>query len=279
MNRKISGKLSHRLMDSHRNLAVAVILLVLNTVLTSCSSIPMFQSADEKWGKTYSKEEKIALSYKRGLTSWANGKKFTDKVQVDKAIQDFTILSENFDHKDSKDRLIEIQKYHDDFLKDNLDDIAAAKKKNYLLTMAGSYTRILKLLPDNAEALAFLEENKEEISKRIKSTLDAANAQLKSKEMTKAQKNFRSVLAVEPTNETALKGLRESNKTEKQPVVKNETDKEELYKKGLDAFESKDFVKAQKFFNSINDSAYKDTSLYIDRTQSKIEALDLMGGD
>lgn len=250
-------------------------LFALNIGLTSCSSIPMFQSADEKWGKTYTREEKISLSYKRGLTNWANGKKFTDKSQIDKAIQDFTILSENFDHKDSKDRLAEIKKYHDDFLKDNLDDVAAAKKKNYLLTMAGSYTRILKLLPDNEEAKKFLEENKDEISKRIKSTLEAANAQLKAKEMSKAQKNYRSVLAVEPNNEAALKGLKEATKTEKAPVAKNETDKEDLYKKGLEAFESKDFVKAQKFFNSINDSSYKDTSLYIDRAQSKIEALDL----
>lgn len=258
-------------------LSFIVFLFILNIGLTSCSSIPMFQSADEKWGKTYSKEEKIALSYKRGLTSWANGKKFTDKTQIDKAITDFTILAENFDHKDSKDRLAEIKKYHDDFLKENLDDIAAAKKKNYLLTMAGSYTRILKLLPDNEEAKKFLEENKDEISKRVKSTLEAANSQLKAKDLVKAQKNFRSVLAVEPNNDAALKGLKESTKTEKAPVAKNDSDKEDLYKKGLEAFESKDFLKAQKFFNSINDSSYKDTSLYIDRTQSKIEALDLTG--
>ncbi len=260
-------------------LSFICILFFLNSFITGCSSIPFLQSADEKWGKTYSQEEKINLSYKRGLNNWANGKKFSDPDLIQKAKDDFTLLSNNFKHKESQDKLAEIEKYYQDYLSDQLDDIAAAKKKNQIFTMAGSYSKILKFFPDNSEAIAFLEDNKEEISKRQKSQLDLANTALKNKEMTKAQRLFRSILLVDKDNDAAKKGLKEASKVDKATVAKNDSDKDDLYKKGVEAFEGKDFLKAYKFFNSVNDSSYKDTSLYIDRTQSKIEALDITGGD
>lgn len=260
-------------------LAIISILFLLNSFLTGCSSVPFLQSTDEKWGKTYTQEEKISISYKRGLNNWVNGKKFSDPELIQKAKVDFDLLSENFKHKESQDKLAEIEKYYQDYLNDQLDDIAAAKKKNQIFTMAGSYSKILKFFPDNAEAKAFLDDNKEEISKRQKSQLDLANTALKNKEMTKAQRLFRSVLLVDKDNEAAKKGLKDALKADKTVVAKNDSDKDDLYKKGVEAFEGKDFLKAYKFFNSVNDSSYKDTSLYIDRTQSKIEALDLSGGD
>lgn len=255
------------------------LLVVINSFMTGCSSIPFLQSADEKWGKTYSQEEKINLSYKRGLNNWANGKKFSDPDLIQKAKNDFTLLADNFKHKESQDRLVEIEKYYQDYLNDQLDDIAVAKKKNQIFTMAGSYSKILKFFPDNSEAKQFLEENKEEIGKRQKSQLDLANTALKNKDMTKAQRLYRSILLVDKDNEAAKKGLKDALKVDKATIAKNDSDKDDLYKKGIEAFESKDFIKAYKFFNSVNDSAYKDTSLYIDRTQSKIDALDLGGGD
>lgn len=258
-----------------RSILIVSFLLYLNITMTGCSNVGFFQNADEKWGRSYTTDEKIALSYKRGLTNWTNGKRTADKELIDKAAADFTLLADNYDHKDSRDRLIEINKYLDDYLKDNLSDVEMAKKKNFVLTVAGSYNRILKFFPNNDEALTYLSENKDEIDKRIKQSLDAGNAQLKSKDLARARTNFRTVLAVQPNNEIALKGLKEATKTEKVAVVKTETDKEDLYKKGLDAFESKDFLKAQKFFNSVNDSSYKDTSLYLEKAQNKIDALGL----
>lgn len=255
------------------------LVLVIYSVMTGCSSVPFLQSADEKWAKTYSQDEKISLSYKRGLNNWTNGKKYTDPELISKAKEDFQFLAENYKHKDSQDRLDEIDKYYKDYLKDNLDDIEIAKKKNQILTIATSYTKILKLFPENEEAKKYLSDNKDEISKRVKSTLDYAAAALKNKENSKAQRLYRSVLAYDSNNETAKKGLKDSSKSEKVAAKTTDTDKEDLYKKGVEAFESKDFLKAYKFFNSVNDSSYKDTSLYIDRTQSKIDALDLSGGD
>ena len=50
---------------------------------------------------------------------------------------------------------------------------------------------------------------------------------------------------------------------------------EKIYLAGISSYEEKDFTKAYELFESLKDSLYKDTSLYLERTQDKIDALGL----
>lgn len=50
---------------------------------------------------------------------------------------------------------------------------------------------------------------------------------------------------------------------------------EKIYLAGINSYESKDFTKAYELFEALKDSLYKDTNLYLERTQDKIDALGL----
>ncbi|MBN8706794.1 MAG: hypothetical protein J0L62_13040 [Bacteroidetes bacterium] len=232
-------------------------------------------TSDELWAGRFSKDQKIEISITRAEKWIADGKKIPDPALLAQAKQELLFLSEKFNYQPAKDKIMELDKFLSDFT--SLKEKAArdAASKNNVFTAAGHYKALLALIPDHAEAKTYLSSNEAEIMKRLQKNILDGNAAVKSKDFPTAKRCFTRVLAYDSQNQDALDGLKSVKKGEK--VVTKTEDKDQIYKKGLDAYEKKDFLKAYEFFNAIDDSSYKDTTLYIQRSQDKIETLGLDG--
>ena len=69
----------------------------------------------------------------------------------------------------------------------------------------------------------------------------------------------------------------------KEPEIKirqlDQSEKESFYQTAVTAYNEKDYLKAFDYFEAINDSSFKDTSLYLKRTEDKINTLGLNEDD
>lgn len=246
--------------------------LLLIWLLTGCAP-----TADELWAGRFTKDQKMQVSMTRADKWIQDGKRIPDPDLLSQARRELTFLAETFQYQPAKDKLAELELYLKEFAgqKEKLAR-AAAEKKN-LFTAATHFKALLALIPDHAEAKAFMTQNEAEIQKRLLKNLSDGQTALKGKDFATARRCYNRVLSYDPANPEAAEGLKAVKKAEK--AASKPEDKETAYKKGLDAYEKKDFLKAYEFFNSIEDSSYKDTTLYMQRVQDKIETLGLDGKD
>lgn len=266
-----------------------IILLLL--FLMSCS---IASDKAQKWSLRFSETEQVNLLYSKAVEKFKKAKFQNDPRIMKEAEADFKLLIEDYADKksekfmsDIKNYYGEYEKYYSDLLKENLN-------KNNVFTSAGYYKRLLLLNQDNDEALAFLETNKADIENRLKINLNAAKKFLEEKKYQEARTRFGRILTYDSDNEEARKGMSKINdvyaaqnrkklkkydtNSQRDTSEISETDpneKTKLYEEALKAYENKDFLKALEFLENINDSTYKDTMLYYNRTIDKINTLGL----
>ncbi len=136
------------------------------------------------------------------------------------------------------------------------------------------YRRILNYDPNNNEAIEGIAEarylKKKQILKKRRQIARAKRRKALEKQRQLALKR------AAKKKEAAIKELEE-----KEPVIQVQTKREAevLYVKGVQAYRKKRFLDAKIHFESIINADYKDTRLYIDRIEDKIQALGLEGGD
>lgn len=234
---------------------------------TGCSSL------DEQWGKQFTRDQKIAVSMERAGKRFAEGKQKLDASLIRQATDEWKWIFENLGHDAARLKMVEATEFVDGYRKERLDLAGKAREKKNLFTAAGYYKQVLLLEPENAEAKAFLDSNSAEILKRLQTNLDLARKSASAGDVVSAKRSYKRVLAFDPANESALKGLASLQKPVNKPV-KSE-DKEALYRKGVEAFEKKDYMKAYELLSNLEDMGYKDTTLYLQRSSDKIQALGL----
>ncbi|NUQ81619.1 MAG: hypothetical protein HUU10_08425 [Bacteroidetes bacterium] len=234
---------------------------------TGCSSL------DEQWGKQFTREQKIAVSMERAGKRFAEGKQKLDAGLIRQATEEWKWIFENLGHDAARLKLVEANEFVESYRTERLELAVKAREKKNIFTAAGYYKQVLLLEPGNAEAKAFLDSNSTEIQKRLQTNLDLARKSAASGDQVAAKRSYNRVLAFDPTNEQALKGLASLQRPVSKPV-KSE-DKEALYRKGVEAYEKKDYMKAYELLSNLEDMGYKDTTLYLQRSSDKIQALGL----
>ena len=174
------------------------------------------------------------------------------------------------------------------------------------------------MFPNDPNALRFFRENKQNIEKRYETNLRIGKKYLRQKRYNSAIRVYRRILNYDPNNNEAIEGIAEARYLKKKQILKKRRQvarakrrkalekqrqlalKREAQKKeaaikeleekepviqvqtkreGVQAYRKKRFLDAKIHFESIINADYKDTRLYIDRIEDKIQALGLAGGD
>lgn len=272
-------------------LCIALILLT----LVGCSStkqvteVPL-ASQDERWAKRFSKEEKIQLLRERALQLFQDAKQLTSRTHLESARADFLFLQQEFNDSLATQHLKELEEYEKNVIAYYISAAQEAVSKKQLADAAGYYKLLLRFDSSQTVATDFLAQNQTEIEKQIQQIRSTGDAYLKKKQYVKAKKIFErlQLIAYSPDIDSTLslintlkaqqdKRRQQALKKAKQkdePDSTPEIDQEKIYTDAKRAFEQKDYLKAYSLFSVIEPS-YKDTSLYLERSADKIEALQL----
>jgi len=134
------------------------------------------------------------------------------------------------------------------------------------------YRRILNYDPANTEAQDGIAKARElKHDERLKRQRKIAIAKVR-KERQKKLALKRAAQKKKTTDQELNENeLTEPNQTDRQAEI--------LYVKGVKAYREKRFIDAKVHFEAILNADYKDTRLYLDRIEDKIQALGLEGGD
>ena len=151
------------------------------------------------------------------------------------------------------------------------------KKKQYRKSKR-CFTRVLLFDPYSKKSLSSLKIIKrKENQARLLAKKKAENAKKKKRSKKKKRtpkksqpKKVEPVIVQVAEEEIAEEEIAE----EVMPEISAE-DKEVLYVKGVNLFEQRDYKSAFETFEAIYDNEYKDVSLYVERSQDKIDALGL----
>lgn len=273
------------------------------------------QFRNQQYGSLYSDKEKIDFTFSKAEKSFKYGKARVKNDQLFRAKTEYNFLITHYNHKKSKQRLIQIDQFYVDHKKFYHELLVKSLKKNWIFTSAGYYKKLQKLFPTDPEALAYLNKFKSEIKKRLNYNLSQGLTYVKKKKYNKAKRCFNRVLVFNPKSTSANNGLKKVKKSEARKLIamrkkklakKNRRKKkvtrkkevavvdipqeiisleevetlspdemEKVYLEGITSYEGKDFTKAYELFETLKDSLYKDTNLYLERTQDKIDALGL----
>jgi tetratricopeptide (TPR) repeat protein len=166
------------------------------------------------------------------------------------------------------------------------------------------FNRILIFDPDNSKAqygINLIKKKKELIAAQSKIKLRKTSNQREINKIKRALENdirekIEEKLSLEYEAKFAAKIDEAINQIEEKEEVKNEPvvivkepeikikqlddkEKEQFYQTAVTAYDEKDYLKAYDYFEAINDSSFKDTSLYLKRTEDKINTLGLNEDD
>lgn len=134
------------------------------------------------------------------------------------------------------------------------------EKNKDIINAARFWGKVLKLDPKNKKAKEFFEKNGELIKKEIKRYLEDAKELLNKKKFDEAKKLYKTILLFDPNNFEAKEGLKKVEE-EKTKLA------EQYFNKGVEAFNKKDFLNAQKYFNMALDLGYdkKVIKIYLEK--------------
>lgn len=289
------------------NMTKAILFFSIFLFLNSCASFkPIASERNQKWSNYFEEDEQKRLLFLDALQDFKTGKSRPSADHLALAEEKFQFLFDFYLDLGAKQKIVEIVDFREEY-KSYYEDLAAnAMKKKLIFTTAGYYKSIQRLYPQHQGAAEFFKSYENEIPKRLARNLSAGNEYIKQNKLNSAKRSFNRVLAYEATNSAAKAGLAKikrirkmqriaaskSKKTQKkvsralsEPQVaqkeedivipQSATERSTLYTKGIKAYEAKDYLKAYELFEAIEDTTYKDTELYFNRSQDKIDALGL----
>jgi tetratricopeptide (TPR) repeat protein len=260
------------------------------------SSCSIASDKAQKWSLRFTDSEQVQLLYTKAMDKFKKAKFHNNPRIMKDAESDFQFLANDFNDKKSEKLLSEIKNYYTEYEKYYCDLLKESLQKNYVFTSAGYYKRLLLLDSTDSEANEFLETHHEDIEKRLTINLASAKKFYDEKKYQDARTRFSRILIFDPNNEEAKKAINKINdlfasqnrkkikvkkydnasqNDSKEEIEIDPNEKNKLYDEALKAYENKDFIKALEFFENINDSTYKDTMLYYNRTIDKINTLGL----
>lgn len=279
--------------------------------LFSCSSGGPFASRSHTFGEHFSKDEQRDMLISRVNANFETAKRNRDREALLKARDSFEFLVSEYGHDASQKKVAEVDSFFVQYRRYYDELIESALKKNLLFTAGGYYQRILELFPEDTTAQFYIQRNKDELNKRLTRNMSAGFTYIKQNKFNAAKRCFNRILRYDPDNLEAVKGLKDvkrkrtrlailarqkaaasrKQKAEAARLAKladkvdatepelTDTEKAKLYQQAIKAYESKDYLKAYDFFEAINDTTFKDTQLYINRSEDKIDALGLSEDD
>lgn len=267
-----------------------IVLTMVGCAATKPTTNTSMISQDEQWAKRFSKEEKIQLLYERGQKQFQEAKQLTSREHLEKAREEFLFLKEEFNDSLAAKSLEELERYEQNVITYYINAAQEAMTKKQLADAAGYYKLLLRFDSSQTQAAEFLTQHQDEINKKIQEIRTAGETYLKKKQYIKAQKVFERLMliAYSPEIDSALsqvKVLKAQQDKRRQQSIKRliqkdaaepptEIEYEKVYNDAKRAFEKKDYLKAYSLFSLIG-QGYKDSSLYLERTADKIEALEL----
>lgn len=154
----------------------------------------------------------------------------------------------------AKNYLIKIREFKDKKLKEYINLAKNYEKKKDLLTAAVFWGRVLKLDKNNNEAKEFFKKNKDLIEKEINKYLSNAESLISKNKFFDAEKLLKTVLLLDQENVKAKELLNKIDEEKKKLAESN-------FKKGVDAFNKKDYDNARKFFKLALDYGYNKTKI------------------
>lgn len=247
-------------------------------------------SQDERWAKRFSKEEKIQLLHDRAFRLFEDAKQLTSREHLEGARAEYLFLQREFGDSLAAQRLKELDQYEQNVIAYYTTAAQEAITKKQLADAAGYYKLLLRFDSSQSVAKTFLAENQTEIEKAVQEIRATGDAYLKKKQFVKAKKVFERLrlIAYSPDIDSTLSFIAaqkaQQDKRRRQALKKAlqkenddappELEREKVYTDAKQAFEKKDYLKAYSLFSVIEPS-YKDTSLYLERSADKIEALEL----
>ncbi len=267
----------------------------------SCSVFsPIASDRNQKWSNFFNEDEQKRVLFLRALDELKTGKSRPSVDHLNSAEEKFQFLFDEYFDLGAKEKLVEIATFRDDYKTYYDGLIEDATKKNLIFTAAGYHKQIQRLFPADTAAASFFTKYESEIPQRLKRNLAAGDTYLAKNQLNSAKRCFNRVLLFDPKNSDAIRGLSKVNNMKKSKRVANSSKKstkkktttehdtvvevipkqtaaeiESLYLNGVKAYEQKDYLKAYELFEAIEDTTYKDTELYFNRSQDKIDALGL----
>lgn len=265
---------------------ILISCIFLTLVGCSSSKNTADMSQDERWAKRFSKEEKIQLLHERAFRLFEGAKQLTSREHLEGARAEYLFLQREFGDSLAAQRLKELDQYEQNVIAYYTTAAQEAITKKQLADAAGYYKLLLRFDSSQSVAKTFLAENQTEIEKAVQEIRATGDAYLKKKQFVKAKNVFERLrlIAYSPDIDSTLsfiaaqkaeqdKRRRQALKKENDDVL-SELEREKIYADAKQAFEKKDYLKAYSLFSVIEPS-YKDTSLYLERSADKIEALKL----
>ncbi len=146
------------------------------------------------------------------------------------------------------------------------------------------YRRILNFDPDNSQAQSGLKQTRElKQQKQLEEKRQRILARKKKEMERKRQVRLKRQLALKKKKSSVKADVIKADSLSLSDLdsIENQTSRqaEVLYVKAVQAYRDKRFIDAKNHFESLSDQNYKDTRLYLERIEDKIQALGLEGGD
>ena len=270
-----------------------IIVTILLIFTYSCSEK---QLTLQNWDASFYDQELINNAFAIADKNFTEGKRFTDSEKLAYADDEFKRLVDTYSHEKSKQKLKELKEFKSNYYNYYKGMIKRIEKKGYIFTTAGYYKKILNLFPQSQEAKEYLNQHSNSIKQRLNRNIELGFNFIKKRKFTSAKRCFNRVLVFSPKSTEAKRGLNEIErrrklkrykrakpKTNKNITIETvskqlletipkmtEDEKNNLYNLGIKAFESRDYLKAYEFFESIDDPSYRETTLYLSRTDDKL---------
>ncbi|MCX8058493.1 MAG: tetratricopeptide repeat protein [Spirochaetes bacterium] len=149
----------------------------------------------------------------------------------------------------AKEYLLKIRDFKEKKLKEYINLAKNYEKKKDLLTAAIFWGRVLKLDKNNKEAKEFFNKNRDLIKKEIDKYLVNSENLISKNKFSDADKLLQTVLLLDPENIKAKELLNKIDEEKKKLAEAN-------FKRGVDAFNKKDYENARKFFKQALDYGY-----------------------
>lgn len=167
----------------------------------------------------------------------------------------------------AKDYLDKIEEYKKKKIVEYANNALKYEKNKDILNAAKFWAKVLKLDPQNNQAKEFFNKNNELIRKEIAKYLEEAKKQLANQKYDEAIKLFMSVLSFDPNNLEAKEGLKKAQEEKNKAA-------QDYFNKGKEAFDKKDYSKAQKYFKLALDLGYDKRLIksYLDKIEFYLNA-------
>jgi tetratricopeptide (TPR) repeat protein len=270
-----------------------ILILLLNFIFFSCSEK---QLTLQNWDASFYDQELIDNAFAIADKNLTEGTRFTSYEKLSYAEDEFKRLVDTYSHEKSKLKINELKEFKSNYYNYYKGLISRIEKKGYIFTIAGYYKKILNLFPESQEAQDYLNQHNTAIKQRLNRNIELGFAFIKKDEYTNAKRCFNRVLVFNSNSDDAKRGLNEIErrrklqrykkakpKTNKNITIETvskqlletipkmtDNEKSNLYNLGIKAFESREYLKAYEFFESIDDPSYRETTLYLSRTEDKL---------